>query len=95
MGTVAALRLSPNRILSRAAPELPRPRRDPMAMELYFDYVFYMWIMGILMVLVAVVGYFVVGSSLREHFRQREERMAHSSSRPYPWDDNPDLLGHG
>lgn len=66
-----------------------------MAMELDIDFIAYMWILGILMVLVAMVGYFVVSASFRQHNRRREETMAGSRS-DYPWNANsPDSFGHG
>ena len=66
-----------------------------MAMELDIDFVAYMWVIGILMVAVAVVGYFVVSASLREHNRRREERMTDARSRQ-TWDaESPRNFGHG
>jgi hypothetical protein len=66
-----------------------------MAMELDIDFVAYMWVIGILMVVVAVVGYFVVGASLREHNRRREESMTDARSRQ-TWDsESPGSFGHG
>jgi hypothetical protein len=65
-----------------------------MVMELDIDFVAYMWVIGILFVLVAVAGYFVVGASLREHNRRREERMSDSRSRQ-TWDsESPGSFGH-
>jgi hypothetical protein len=62
-------------------------------MELDIDLVAYMWVLGMLIVLVAVAGYFVVGTTLREHNRRREQAMAGSTSH-YPWDvDHPDSFG--
>ena len=66
-----------------------------MGMELDIDFVAYMWVIGILMVVVAVVGYFVVGAEIREHNRRREERMADARSRQ-TWDtESPGSFGHG
>jgi len=66
-----------------------------MAMELNIDFVAYMWILGILIVLFALAGYFVVDASLREHDRRREERMADARSRQ-TWDgESPGRYGHG
>jgi len=65
-----------------------------MVMQLDIDFVAYMWIIGILMVLVAVVGYFVVFASLREHDRRRDEEKANASSLN-TWDvESPNSFGH-
>jgi len=65
-----------------------------MVMQLDIDFVAYMWVIGILMVLVAVIGYFVVGNLWREHDQRREEMMADSRSR-HVWDnESPDSFGH-
>ena len=75
-------------------PELPRARRNPMDMELDIDFVTYMWVIGVLMALVAVIGYFVVGAELREHNRRREEAKAQSQSLN-AWDvESPNSFGH-
>lgn len=66
-----------------------------MAMELLnIDFVVYMWVIGILMAMVAVVAFFVVIASFRRHDRRREETTPDSPSR-HPWDsDSPDSFGH-
>ena len=65
-----------------------------MAMELDIDFVVYMWVIGILMAMVAVVGFFVVVASFRRHNRRREETTPDSPSR-HPWDaDSADSFGH-
>jgi len=65
-----------------------------MVMNLDIDFVAYMWVIGILMVLVAVLGYFVVGALWREHDQRREEMMADSRNRQV-WDnESPDSFGH-
>jgi hypothetical protein len=87
--------VSPERGFSTTAPELLRTRRDPMVMDLNIDFVAYMWIIGILMVLVAVLGYFVIGALSREHNRRREETIADAQSRQ-TWDgESPGSYGHG
>lgn len=48
-------------------------------MDSHFDFVAYAWIIGILMVLVAVVGYFVCAPTIR---------------RLLDTDNHPDGLGH-
>jgi hypothetical protein len=86
--------VSPKRGFSESAPELPRARRDPMGMELNIDFVAYMWVMGILFVLVAVIGYFVVGAELRQHNQRREEAKMNSQSLG-TWDvESPNSFGH-
>ena len=63
-------------------------------MELNIDFVAYMWIIGILMLVVAVVGYFVVGAELREHAQRLEEARAKSQSLN-TWDiESPNSFGH-
>lgn len=58
------------------------------------DFVAYMWVIGILMVLVAVVGYFVVLASLRERIQRREDEKAKSASLN-TWDvESPNSFGH-
>ena len=65
-----------------------------MAMEMNINFVAYMWVIGVLMVLVAVVGFVVIGASFREHNRRREEAKANSQSLS-TWDvESPDSFGH-
>lgn len=65
-----------------------------MAMELDIDFVVYMWVIGILMAMAAVVGFFVVVASFRRHNRRREETMPDSPSHHH-WDaDSADSFGH-
>jgi len=94
MSTVSPQRVSPNCNLFDGVPEPPRARRNPMVMQLDIDFVAYMWVIGILMVVVAVIGYFVVGTSFREHNRERERKLTGEAHRRY-WDtDSPDGYGH-
>ena len=66
-----------------------------MVMELNIDFAAYMWIIGILMVLAAVVGSMVVAISMRRRDRRREETMADSRNRQ-TWDaESPGHFGHG
>ena len=68
-----------------------------MVMETDFDFVAYIWVLGILIVLVAVTGYVVIGGSLREHNRRREEAKANAASLN-TWDaespNSPNSFGH-
>ena len=65
-----------------------------MAMELNIDFVAYMWVIGVLMVLVAVIGGVVVGASLREHSRRHEEARENSTSLN-TWDvESPNSFRH-
>lgn len=79
----------------RMRPELPRARRDPMAMELLeIDFVAYMWVIGILMAMVTVAGCFYVLTSFRRHDRRREGTMPDPPSR-HTWPaDSADSFGH-
>lgn len=64
-------------------------------MDMDIDFVAYMWVIGILMVLVAVIGYFVLGASLRKYKQRREDRMADARSRQ-TWDaESPGHFGRG
>ena len=65
-----------------------------MTMELNIDFVAYMWVIGILMVLVAVVACIAVVASLRRHDRRHEEAKANSRSLN-TWDgESPNSFDH-
>ncbi len=65
-----------------------------MAMDLNIDFVAYMWVSGVLMVLVAVAGFVVIGASLREHNRRHDEAKANSRSLN-TWDgESPNSFDH-
>jgi hypothetical protein len=63
-------------------------------MEFDVNFNAYMWIIGILMVLFAVIGFFAVGASFREDNRRREEAKANAESLN-TWDvESPNSFGH-
>lgn len=64
-------------------------------MNMEIDFVAYMWVIGILFVLVAVAGGIVAALTIREHNRRREESMGYSSSLR-TWDaESPNSFSSG